>query len=66
MTSMDRRTFDKGLAAAAGFAGLKARASWGRTPAEAPDLILRNGRITTFDATTAAATPAASMVMTTA
>ncbi len=66
MIPMDRRTLDEGLAAAAGFAALKARASWGRTPAEAPDLILWNGGSTTLDATTAAATPAASMVTTTA
>ncbi len=51
MISMNRRAFSQGLAAAAGLAALKARASWGQTPDGAPDLILRNGRITTLDAT---------------
>ena len=52
MISINRRAFGQGLAAAAGVAALKARASWGQTPDGDPDLILRNGRITTLDATT--------------
>lgn len=49
MISMNRRTFGQGLAAAAGLAALKTRASWAQASSGDPDLILHNGRITTLD-----------------
>lgn len=47
-----RRAFVKGLAAASAVAAMKTRHAWSQTMTQAPDLVLRNGRITTLDAKT--------------
>ena len=47
-----RRRFVQGLASAGALATLKPPVSWGQAMTDAPDLVLRNGRITTLDATT--------------
>lgn len=45
-----RRSFVKGLASAGVLATAKTPFAWGQEMTDAPDLVLRNGRITTLDA----------------
>lgn len=47
-----RRTFVQGLASAGALATAPSPLAWGQTMTDAPDLILRNGHITTLDAKT--------------
>jgi predicted amidohydrolase YtcJ len=48
--SIDRRTFVQALATASALSAFAARKTWSQTMTQSPDLILRNGRVTTLDA----------------
>lgn len=47
-----RRTFVQGIASASAVATIASPSAWGKDMTDAPDLILRNGRITTLDSKT--------------
>jgi predicted amidohydrolase YtcJ len=48
--AIDRRSFVQALATASALSAFTARKTWSQTMPQSPDLILRNGRVTTLDA----------------